>query len=101
MPLSNEAEPVLKSDPRALNPVIGGIQTVGELAQLLVTIGQQVLPGLIAGVVANSPMPLSSRTLDHGMLLKSIIGGLSGADSMMKSGVSEDETNFTTSVEAS
>lgn len=82
-------------DAKALNPVIGAIQTVGDLAQLLVAVGQQVLPGLIAGVVSNSPAPNAmGHSYERGQILKAVFGGLS--ENMMNA---ENETKFKTSVE--
>lgn len=50
---------------RALNPVIGAIETAGKLAQLLVQIGEQVLPGLIANITLDNPAGLDRMGLEH------------------------------------
>lgn len=50
---------------RALNPVIGAIETAGKLAQLLVQIGEQVLPGLIANITLDNPGGMDRGGIGH------------------------------------
>lgn len=69
-------------DERALNPVIGAIQTVGQLAQLVVQIGQQVLPGLIANITLDNPMALNGgigHTASRAFV-QALIHGVDGQD---------------------
>lgn len=65
------------------NPVVGAIETVGKLATLLVQLGEQVLPGLIANITLDNPSGVDRMGLGHNRaFVRALIRGPEGENNI-------------------